>query len=123
LELLRLFELLDAFGLLRELVACLLRELADLLFELFAEVFALPLELPDLLRELAGLLRDVLPLGLEPFGLRDDDFFLVEERALAWAINPSLGRCPAISQSHTPVGGAETPWVPAFSSGGSHVRP
>src|SRR5215213_5099681 len=87
-ELLRLLELLEAFGLLRELVACLLRELADLLLELFA------LELPDLLRALEALLFDALPpreddpLALEPFELPEDDFRLVEERVFPWAITP-----------------------------------
>ena len=93
LEPLRLPELLEAFGLLRELVACLLRELADLLLVLFALVLALP----DLLRELVALLFDALPLredepfGLDPFELReDDDFRLVWERVPDWAIYSSL---------------------------------
>jgi hypothetical protein len=84
LESLWLLELLEALGLLREVVACLLRELADLLLERFALVLAPP----DLLRALADLRFDVLPLGFEPFELREADFFLVEERALAWAIAP-----------------------------------
>jgi hypothetical protein len=109
LELLRLLEPLleplDAFGLLRELVACLLRELADLPLELFALLF----ELLALLREFVALLfdalprfddelplfDDALPLGLEPFELREVVFRLVDEPELAWAINPSLSRCPA----------------------------
>jgi hypothetical protein len=122
LELLRLLEPLlelpDVFGLLRELVACLLRELADLPLELFALLFELlaPLrELVALLFEALPRFDDALPLGFEPFELREVVFRLVDEPELAWAINPSLSRCPAISKSSTPFGGAETPWVPAFS--------
>jgi hypothetical protein len=123
-ELLRLPELLEALGLLRELADDLLRELAD---GLLRELADLLLELPVLLRELAALLFDALPLredepfGLDPFELFDeDDFRLVEERVFPWAIYSSLSLdFPALSNSLTPFGAGETLWEPAFSSGDS----
>ena len=94
-ELLRLPELLleplDAFGVLRELADCLLRELADLPLELFALLFELLALLFDALRlfdDALPLLDDALPLGLEPFELREDVFRFVDEPELAWAITP-----------------------------------
>jgi hypothetical protein len=91
LERLRLLELLEVFGLLRELVDCLLRELADLPLELFALLFeplALLRELVALLFDALPLFDDALPLGLEPFELREVVFRLVDEPELAWAITP-----------------------------------
>jgi len=82
-RLLELLELLELLGLLRELVACLLRELVLLPRELEL----LPRELVLLPRELAALLCEAPPRALEPFEL-PDVLRLVEERALAWAIAP-----------------------------------
>jgi hypothetical protein len=85
LDALPLFELLPLFAL----------ALFGLLRELEPDAL-LPLVLPLLLRD------ELLLFGLEPLELRDVVFLLLWDRELAWAIFPSLSRCPAFSHRSTP---------------------
>ena len=104
--------LLLLFGLLRELVLLLLADLAAEDRLLAAEERLFDAEerlLPEALRLFVP--EPLLLLGLDPFELLDAGFRLVVERELAWAMSPSLGRCPRALNSHTPLGSDQTPWV------------
>jgi hypothetical protein len=82
----RLLDALVLFGLLRELAERLLAEEERLL------AGVLRLFVPEAL--LLFVPEALVVLGLDPFELLDADLRLVVERELAWAMSPSLGRCP-----------------------------
>jgi hypothetical protein len=92
----RLLEALVLFGLLRELAERLLAEEERLL------AAVLRLFVPEAL--LLFVPEALVVLGLDPFELLDADLRFVVERELAWAMSPSLGRCPRALKFAYPVG-------------------
>jgi hypothetical protein len=79
------------------------------------------LPLLDLLRDaLAPLRLFVLEapwlFGLDPFELLEVACRLLEDLELAWATCPSLGRCPALQNSDTPIVVPQTRWGAALQA-------
>jgi hypothetical protein len=106
----RLLEAPVLFGLLRELEERGLAEDERLFAEderlLAAEERLLAAVLRLFVPEALRLLVPEPPLlfGLDPFELLDAGFRLLVERELAWAMSPSLGRCPRALKFAYPVG-------------------